>query len=98
MNVKQGDLAILIKASVAENIGLIVQVGGFTGNHPVYGPLWGVKVDKYVQTGKFYGKEPVSFFGGVEAGAVVQAPDDWLRPVSGIPETSQIDEQIKEPA
>jgi hypothetical protein len=88
MNVKQGDLAIIIK-SLAGNEGRIVSVveflgtdQGFCGFPAVPSPLW--MVDSFL---------PIRNVGGWLAPSGV-VPDAWLRPVSGLPEVEIADAEV----
>lgn len=78
MNVKKGDLAIIIKSS-AGNSGKIVEVLEFLGENPIYndeyfcinrGPCWLVHSDRPLNSGEMLTTFPI--------------PDAWLRPVSGL--------------
>lgn len=93
MNVKPGDLAIVVRTISGKHIGAIVTVEKsipeFTFPDGVnYGPLWEVRWSR-----KF------EFFGG-GFGHLAWVPDAWLRPVSGLPDTEHTDERepIKEMA
>lgn len=83
MNVKPGDLAIVIASSVQKQdwIGRIVSVVRLSS---VFKNAWIVE---------WQGPMPASCVGSIQA-----VYDKDLRPVSGLPETETTDEQIKEPA
>ncbi len=88
MNVKKGDLAIVIK-SACGNEGQIIEVMKFLGTNPIfqkrqwfkggYGLTWLIKFQNPVRNtrGVLYIECP--------------CPDAWLRPVSGLPEVDTID-------
>jgi hypothetical protein len=88
MNVKQGDLAICIKCRCIENVGSIVLVAEAVPSKPLDdGPMWLVETPRAtygidLSTGISY---------PVPAGAKVRMPDAWLRPVSGLPDTDEVD-------
>lgn len=86
MNVKTGDLAIIIKSKSGKHVGLIVEVAGPWGNHKRLGFVWNCIAPRSVQAVTIGGKKR----GMLPAGSLVQSPDDWLRPVSGIPEPIDI--------
>jgi len=80
MNVKQGDLAIIIK-SLAGNEGRIVSVVKFLGaGQGLYG-FPGVPSPVWIVTSI----SPIRNIGGWLAPSGV-VPDAWLRPVSGLKE------------
>jgi hypothetical protein len=87
MNVKQGDLAIIIK-SLAGNEGQIVSVvRPIIGRHirndyNLIGPFW--QVTKPGKILNVAGKMVI--YGAI--------PDAWLRPVSGLPEINKIDSEV----
>jgi hypothetical protein len=95
MNVKPGDLAIVI-GSKAGNQGKIVEVIGPLGVEPIYGGLkWGRG------TGNFFwlvkGNTALYDTGG-NIRSIIPCRDIWLRPVSGLPDAEHTDESepIKE--
>lgn len=94
MNVKPGDLAIYINSG-AGNEGAIVEIIGPMGERPIFdGIQWGALGDFMWMV-----KSPrplksnfgISYF-------ICPAQDRFLRPVSGLPDTEQTDQQepIKE--
>lgn len=87
MNCKPGDLAILIHASVKDNIGMIVSVGESAGCREGYSACWYIKASpKKVTIGN-----AVRAFKPDEA---LWCPDEWLRPVSGLPVTDDIIDEV----
>ncbi|HVI88285.1 MAG TPA: hypothetical protein VM659_08285 [Dongiaceae bacterium] len=94
MNCKPGDLAIVVKACIVENIGKIVEVIGPSDDHPVLGFRWSIRpqspmrsvdgIDLTTQVGPSLGN--------------LACADDWLRPVSGLPITDEVTDDLKEPA
>lgn len=88
MNVKPGDMAIQIMAHNKENIGLIVSVIKFDSGMQ----CWECTTYKAIQ----------GYCMGIlvtqEAGQPFFCPDEWLRPISGLPDTEETEEQqpIKE--
>ena len=86
MNVKPGDLAIMIKAALPENIGSIVVVIR-PGIMREYGPEW---ICESTNTSR-----GVSDFGHslvIQKGDEFDCPDSWLRPVSGLPDQQHTEE------
>lgn len=90
MNCKPGDLAIVIKSIVPENIGKIVKVVRFSKNDPRFGPMWILECEsvRNVVGLRSLGKLPR------RTDLPLHGPDDWLRPVSGLPMTDDIDTEI----
>jgi hypothetical protein len=93
MNVKAGDLAIVIRAhQVIEAIGMICEVRSFYGpfSFDSFGvqPAWIIKLPRKVR----------AVSGNMAE--IVLCPDCCLRPVSGLPDTEDTDtkEPIKEVA
>ena len=91
MNVKAGDMAIVIKSG-AGNEGKIVMVAGLAGDNPIdkfgritcegCGPCWLVTCESGIKTLSIRpGAIAVSREGFI--------PDSWLRPISGIPDTEE---------
>jgi hypothetical protein len=71
MRVKPGDLARVIDGAIKSphNLGAIVEVCSFQGNHSEYGPIWRCKskrtlISEYGATGNF-----------------MDFADDWLEPI-----------------
>lgn len=107
MNVKKGDLAIIIK-SFAGNEGKIVEVVEFLGSDPKFkgmqfgdglGSCWLVRSDKQtLNIGASFPKLHMDEQVGVTSELPI--PDAWLRPVSGLPDRDDIttDQPIKEHA
>lgn len=83
MNVKQGDMAIVIKSRMyPETLGLIVEVTKFLGEDD---NLWGCVTQRPVRIkDKFTGE-----WGKTHRLAI---PDAHLRPISGLPDEDDIDE------
>lgn len=93
MNVKPGQLAIIIKSTFPQNVGMICKVIE-TGTHGTGLAAWTVEM-----TSPFF----ASFVSGgfaahFPAGMTVNIPDPWLRPVSGLPECEDAPAHEKEPA
>lgn len=87
MNVKQGDLAIVIKSLNGKAVGSIVRVASFFNHCPQNGPEWNVEVArkstvKCRGTGRLIVLQP---------GGTAQCPDAWLRPISGLPDADEVD-------
>ena len=70
MNVKQGDIAIIVKSAMGLNIGRIVEVGDYVGEHSKLGPIWHVRTK---------GRALVTEYGAI--GPECDCADDWLRPL-----------------
>ena len=68
MNVKKGDLAEIIKSVDGINVGKIVEVSDFAGNHSQHGPIWLVRSRTL---------DLVTEYGGV--GDNLHCADDWLK-------------------
>ncbi|MBU9604438.1 hypothetical protein [Burkholderia multivorans] len=86
MNCKIGDLAIVIRAPGApENIGRIVKVVGILGEVRGYF-CWDVACDSPVAVFSS-GVKSMKTHGGI--------PDAWLRPVSGLPITDDVEDEVK---
>ena len=80
--IKAGDLAIIIKAIHPENVGRIVEVESYFGDTEDYKNLWQVS---------FVGSPGRGIFGRSQRGLTPQA---WLRPITGIPETEDQEEEM----
>ncbi|SAK65616.1 hypothetical protein AWB80_03088 [Caballeronia pedi] len=86
MNCKPGDLAMIVKAPTAPgHIGKIVEVLGDLEADPTYGPCWVCRT-----------REPVST---IRSGFITDPhiPDDWLRPVSGLPLDNDLPAEVNLP-
>lgn len=83
MNCKPGDLAIVIKASVPQNIGKIVRVLCAKES----GVSWFIDCDaEYVtRAGRVVRRDPMRD---------LFAPDAWLKPVSGLPITDDVTNEV----
>lgn len=75
MNVKQGDIAIVIQSYAGKYVGIIVAVESYYGSQ-AYGPTWLVTTDRTVRLSNGQKAKP---------GTPFPCPDAWLRPVSGLP-------------
>lgn len=96
MNCKQGDLAIVIRSIIPENMGKIVKVGEFYGDQPRLGlkDAWRVELPSQATVKHEDGGLRISMKG--------LCPDAWPRPVSGLPDEDTTDTEhpikIEEPA
>jgi hypothetical protein len=84
MNVKQGDMAILIKTGQAGAIGEVKYYFGVSPINPLLTVCWAVEFTNGINAVKKDGTK-------IKASVVV-IPDEWLKPVSGLP----TDEDIKQ--
>ncbi len=84
MNCKPGDLAIVTFALEDSNIGKIVTVQKFHGLYAGFPNTW--EVDGNVISS------------GTKRRTRCLAPDEWLRPVSGLPMEEETEQKLKEPA
>lgn len=80
MNCKPGDLAIIIKAMIPENVGKIVRVVEFFRNDERFGPLWTVECESIHNAVGLEYLQPRA-----RSHLPLHGPDDWMRPVSGLP-------------
>jgi hypothetical protein len=87
VNCKSGDLAILIKARLDENVGMLVRVREFFGIIRE-GPAWVVEWQGNRSVANIW----TSTFDGMSDCGVT--PDAWLRPVSGLPITDDIKDEV----
>lgn len=102
MNIKQVPcLAILIR-SAAGNEGRIVEVKRFLGSNPIYrgehwatgeGPCWEIEFAGEASAPAIYRHldDSISPAGAERTGAV---PDAWLRPISGVPVTDEVTDEV----
>lgn len=88
MNCKPGDLAIIIRAHLSENVGAIVEViapceyfGEGYWHCRSCTPRRGVIGDRVVSAAKEH-----------------SILDAWMRPISGVPVDDEVKDDIKEPA
>lgn len=87
MNVKSGDLAITVR-SYGKNIGKIVEVIGPMGENPFYeGSIWN-RGDGFCWLVK---GNIIDSLGRVHE--YCPAPDQWLRPVSGLPDAEEVKDE-----
>lgn len=70
MNVKQGDMALIVKSTDGVNVGKIVEVLRFEGEHSKLGPIWHVRSKGY---------DLITMYGAV--GPECDCADDWLKPL-----------------
>jgi hypothetical protein len=96
---KVGDAAFIIRASVAANIGRVVEI---VRRDITIAPLdenpgevrWECKIfGDCVGQDRTTG-QPIR----IKAGDVISTPDSWLRPISGVPVDDEVTEDLKEPA
>lgn len=93
MNVKQGDLAIVMHSETGRNLGKIVEVIKLLGESPVFdGRSWGIG-DGLLWLVEAKGA-PISVRFGPPL-AVVPMPDAWLRPISGIPLNDEVTDDLE---
>jgi hypothetical protein len=91
MNVKQGDMAIIINSVTGLYIGMVVEVVELAGIHESIGPYWKIRCPRDV----YQGNKDAPKKRLIKAGELAQNRDAWLRPVSGLPDDSTADENIK---
>jgi len=93
MNCKPGDLAIIVRSEKDQLCGKVVKVIKGWGDWKPYGYLWTVEF-----------AHPIATRRPSQSDLIIQSnadfPDAWLRPVSGLPLTDDVsdDLRIKEPA
>lgn len=89
MNVKVGDTAIVIKDTCPDNLGIICEVKEHLGTVQRGDRIW-FNTWHVVSNGR-----PLVLDGkrALECGA----PDEVLRPISGLPDAESIDEQVTKP-
>lgn len=91
MNVKRGDLVIVVKcAEVPENIGIICRVNRFVGYDEDYQGVIYQAWEASTEGRSF------KFLDGDECDECL-IEDSSLRPVSGIPDTESTDEHLTKP-
>lgn len=83
MNCKPGDLAYIVKAPFGGPIGSVVEVEKPFGTEPRFGFAWYVKSSRPIPTREL----------GYRTDGVV-VPDDWMRPISGVPIEDEVTEEI----
>ncbi|MBA1366232.1 hypothetical protein [Burkholderia gladioli] len=90
MNCKPGDLAILIHASLEENIGKIVKVLSSSQGNGNGMPWWHISCESMEFGSDLTGQVrlPVSRL------VQLQCPDAWLRPISGVPVTDDVTDEV----
>ncbi|MDP9651942.1 hypothetical protein [Paraburkholderia caledonica] len=91
MNCKPGDLAIVIKSLKGRGVGAIVEVVKAHGDWGGLGFCWVVNSPRPMMTARPDGTNK-------RLSTLHLAPDDWLRPVSGLPVNDEVTDDIKEPA
>ncbi|MBJ9593209.1 hypothetical protein [Burkholderia seminalis] len=91
MNCKPGDLAYVTSGKEA---GSVVQVLRPWGEFPRLGHLWTVEFSHDVATvvPSFFSID--GFRKSGETKRVLQCPDDWLRPIGGVPVTDDIEDEV----
>jgi hypothetical protein len=90
MRCKKGDMAHIINGTDGLNVGKVVEVVAYQGEHSKYGPVWRVKS---------HGGNLITEYGGV--GITCDCPDEWLKPFPPEPLDNAgfgMDEPIKEAA
>ncbi|MDN8081186.1 hypothetical protein QZN30_17625 [Burkholderia multivorans] len=88
MNCKPGDLAYVTRGREA---GSVVTVLRAWGEYPGFGHLWTVEFSHDVAT-----VVPIAdalFESGLRK-KVLQCPDDCLRPISGVPITDNVEDEV----
>jgi len=100
MNVKPGDLAILINAALQENIGKIIEVVEFIGIPKFINDgnndYWKVKINSTFRV-QIHSAEGIDY-GEVPPGSFLFQRESWLFPISGLPDNEEIKDEkpIKE--
>jgi len=89
MNVRKGDLAIIIKALLPENIGKIVEVFEPLGDDCGLGFRWRVKSAKPCRT-----LSVVDFKTIYRDQDDIAVPDAWMRSITGLPITDDIKDEV----
>ena len=84
MNVKSGDRAVIIKSALGVNIGRVIDVGEYRGEHTQYGPIWHVYST---------GSALVTEYGGI--GKECDCADDWLRPLLPEADVKAMDRELE---
>lgn len=82
MNVKPGDTATVIKGTDGINVGKIVNVLDYRGEHSKLGPVWRIASR---------GSALVTEYGGI--GPECDCPDAWLRPLVGEPNAQSANDE-----
>jgi len=95
MNCKPGDLAIIVKSMVPANIGKIVMVLKFYKTDDRFGPLWFVDGENISEA---VGLRDLDYRVRRDSARPLYGPDDWMKPVSGLPVDDEVTEDLKEPA
>lgn len=92
MNVKKGDLAIVVEGLLAENTGRVVKIVEFYGDRKTqtYGLL---KNMWYVE---MVGAPAVTVLGDLSKEGIIE--DHRLRPISGLKDEDVVDEELEVPA
>lgn len=91
MNVKTGDIAIVIKSLKGQSIGTIVEVEKAYGDWGGLGFCWVVNSPRPVMTAQPDCTNQRMAFRYL-------VPDEWLRPVNGLPIEDEVTEDLKETA
>ncbi|MFX3547684.1 hypothetical protein V8918_02840 [Ralstonia mannitolilytica] len=78
MNCKPGDMAIIVRCTIEENIGHVVHVHSSYGEVPGYGFCWNVDCPTPLIAVSLADNQRYRRNDGY-------IPDDWLRPISGVP-------------
>jgi hypothetical protein len=93
MNCKPGDLAIIVRAILPENIGRIVEIVRLIGEAlDGLGPIWLVRGSQPLA--RSANKGSVRLDDSLERSFI----DAWLRPISGVPVNDEVTDDIREPA
>ncbi|MBU9203103.1 hypothetical protein KTD31_17240 [Burkholderia multivorans] len=87
MNCKPGDLAIIVQDVCPQNVGIIVEIESAYGEYLDFGFCWNVRASR-----------PIAMMdasvGWIYQGSWGWHPDAWLRPVSGLPITDDITDEV----
>jgi hypothetical protein len=88
MNCKRGDLAYQVYAG--SNCGRVYEVLSVNCDSYKYGRVWNVRATKPIETFDSDNGSATGFKTDFEC------PDDWLRPISGVPVEDEVTEEIGE--
>ena len=84
MNVKAGDLAILVKANSMKSVGKICQVERFLGRvawpDATWDNVWSITFSRPIET-QMLGSDGKMH---THYSKLACAPDEWLKPISGL--------------
>ncbi|HDR8989766.1 TPA: hypothetical protein QDA93_002371 [Burkholderia vietnamiensis] len=91
MNVKVGDLAYVVHGKEMGSVVEVIREWGLWGD---FGFIWTVEFKHDVRTCQSWDGTESNLRETGLVKRVLQCPDSWLRPISGVPVTDDVEDEV----